>query len=56
MTLQSMLLTIPIRKTDDKKGGVSTNPQEISISKYKEMLMATVKDALEIVGYESNKK
>ena len=39
-------------KTDDKKnGGVSINPQEIGISKYKEMLMATVKDALEILGY-----
>jgi DNA polymerase I len=34
-------------KTDK---GVSINPDEISISKYKEMLMATVKDALEVQG------
>jgi hypothetical protein len=42
-------------KTDDKKkAGVSTNPQEISFLKYKEMLMATVKDGLEILGYGSS--
>jgi hypothetical protein len=35
-------------KTDK---GVSTNPQEIGILRYKEMLMATVRDALEILGY-----
>jgi DNA polymerase elongation subunit (family B) len=41
-------------KTDDKmKGRISINNQDISISKYKEMLMATVKDALEILGYVS---
>jgi DNA polymerase, archaea type len=44
-------------KTDGKKGGsVTINPQEIDISKYKEMLMATVKDALEIMGYGSAEK
>jgi hypothetical protein len=44
-------------KTDDKKkGGVSINPKEIGICKYKEMLMATVKDALEILGYGSAEK
>jgi DNA polymerase elongation subunit (family B) len=36
-------------KTDE---GVSINPQEISIKKYKESLLATVKDALEILGYD----
>ena len=36
-------------KTDK---GVSIDPEEISILKYREMLMATVKDALEILGYE----
>lgn len=34
-----------------KKAGVSINPQEIGVCKYKEMLMSTVKDALEILGY-----
>jgi hypothetical protein len=43
-------------KTDDKKAGVSINPQEIGISKYKEMLMATVKDALEVLGYGNVEK
>jgi DNA polymerase I len=38
-------------KTDK---GVSLNPDEISILKYKEMLMATVKDALEVLGYGSS--
>lgn len=38
-------------KTDNKKDGVSINPKEIGICKYKEILMATVKDALEILGY-----
>lgn len=37
-----------------KKAGVSINPQEIGVCKYKEMLMATVKDALEIIGYGSS--
>ena len=38
-------------KTDGKRGGgVSLNAQEISICKYKEMLMSTIKDALEIMG------
>jgi hypothetical protein len=36
-------------KTDD---GVSINPQEISIKKYKESLLATVKDALEILSHD----
>src|SRR5919109_1000941 len=42
-------------KTDDKKGGVTINPEEIGIRKYKEMLMATVKDALEILGYDTER-
>ncbi len=33
---------------------VSINLQEIGICKYKEMLIATVKDALEILGYDLN--
>jgi hypothetical protein len=33
--------------------GVSINPEEISILKYREMLMATVRDTLEILGYGS---
>jgi hypothetical protein len=32
---------------------ISINPQEISVNRYKEMLMATVKDALEILGFGS---
>src|SRR5215216_4913754 len=32
---------------DKKEGRVSINPQEIGINKYKEMLMATVKNAIE---------
>jgi hypothetical protein len=44
-------------KTDDKKnGGISINPQEIAICKYKEMLMSTVKDVLEILSYDSTEK
>jgi hypothetical protein len=35
---------------------VSINPEEIGICKYKEMLMATVKDALEILGYGSSER
>ena len=31
--------------------GVSINSAEIGFLRYKEMLMATVKDALEILGY-----
>ena len=36
-----------------KKAGVSINPQETGVCKYKEMLMSTVKDALEILGYNA---
>jgi hypothetical protein len=36
---------------DKKEGDVSIKPEEIGIRKYKEMLMATVKDILEILGY-----
>jgi hypothetical protein len=43
-------------KTDGKKGGVTINPQEIGICKYKEMLMASVKDALEVLGHESSER
>jgi DNA polymerase, archaea type len=43
-------------KTDDMRDGVSINSQDIGITKYKEMLMATVKDALEIMGYGSAEK
>ena len=39
-------------KTDNE---VSINPDEISLLKYREMLMATVNDALEIIGYGSAK-
>jgi len=39
---------------DKKEGRVSINPQEIGIDKYKEMLLATVKDTLEILGYGSS--
>jgi DNA polymerase I len=35
--------------------GVSINPQEISALKYKEMLTSTVKDALEILGYNAER-
>jgi len=42
---------------DKKKGGnVSIYPQEIGICKYKEMLIATVKDVLEILGNGSAEK
>jgi hypothetical protein len=34
--------------------GPSINPKEISLRKYKEMLMRTVNDALEILGYGSS--
>jgi DNA polymerase, archaea type len=43
-------------KTDGsnkKKTGVSINPEEIGLCKYKEMLMSTIKDALEILGYDA---
>jgi hypothetical protein len=43
-------------KTDDNKGSVSINPQEIGICKYKEILVVTVKDALGILGYGSAEK
>ena len=39
--------------SDKKKAGISINPEEISTCKYKEMLMSTVKDALEILGYDA---
>jgi DNA adenine methylase Dam len=40
-------------KTDGKKGGsVTINPEEIDISKYKEMLIATVKEPLEILSMQ----
>jgi DNA polymerase elongation subunit (family B) len=51
-------LAIGARKGDvieyfesDNKEGYSLNPQEISISKYKEMVLKAVKDILEIAGY-----
>ena len=40
---------------DKMKAGVSINLMEIGISKYKEVLMTTVKIALEILGYGSSK-
>jgi DNA polymerase elongation subunit (family B) len=42
-------------KTDSKKAGVTINPEEIGITKYKEMLMSTVKLALEILGYKTER-
>lgn len=42
-------------KTDTKKG-VSINPKEIDVQKYKEILMSMVKDALEILRYGSIKR
>jgi DNA polymerase, archaea type len=36
-----------------KKASVSINPQEIGVCKYKEMLISTVKDALETLGYDN---
>jgi hypothetical protein len=35
---------------------ISINPKKISVMKYKEMLIATVKDGLEILGYSSSEK
>jgi hypothetical protein len=43
-------------RIDNKNSGVSLNPDEASIKKYKQMLMARVKDALEIMGYGSAEK
>ena len=43
-------------KTDAGTGGVTLNPDEVGIRKYKEMLMASVKDALVIMGYGSVEK
>jgi DNA polymerase, archaea type len=43
-------------KTDDKKTSVSVKPEDIGITKYKKMLMATVEDALEIMGYSDTEK
>jgi hypothetical protein len=40
-------------KTDK---GVSINPEEISVLRYKAMLIATVKDALEILDYCSSER
>jgi len=36
--------------------GVSINPKEISICNYKEMLIAILNDALQILGYTSAEK
>lgn len=36
----------------DNKGGVSLNPNDISIKKYKAMLWNSVKDILEVAGYD----
>jgi hypothetical protein len=43
-------------KTDDKKACVSIKPEDIGITKYKQMLMAALKDALEIMGYGNAEK
>lgn len=43
-------------KTDNKKQGVSIKPEDIGITKYKQMLMAAVKDALEVMGYGDAEK
>jgi hypothetical protein len=44
-------------KTDDKKkANVSIKPEDIGITKYKQMPMATVKDALEIMGYGTSQR
>jgi hypothetical protein len=39
-------------ETDNNKEGYSLNSQDISIKKYKIMLWKTVKDVLEIAGYD----
>jgi hypothetical protein len=36
----------------DNADGISLNPKEISVKKYKIMLWKTVKDILEIAGYD----
>ena len=46
-----MLFGISRQMQKERRG--FNKPQEIGISKYKEMLMATVKDALEILDYGS---
>jgi hypothetical protein len=43
-------------KIDSKKGGVSLNPKEIDILKYKEMHMTDIKDILQILGYGGNER
>jgi DNA polymerase, archaea type len=43
-------------KTDDKKAGVSIKAEDFGIKKYKQMLMATVKEPLEIIGYGDAEK
>lgn len=43
-------------KTDEKRERVSVNHKDIGIKKYKEMLRATVKDALKILGYVTSQK
>jgi hypothetical protein len=43
-------------KTNDKrKAGISINPQEIGVYKYRKMLMSTVNDASEILGYDAER-
>ncbi|HKG70314.1 MAG TPA: hypothetical protein VKA87_00385 [Nitrososphaeraceae archaeon] len=46
---QGLVASSGITKQINK--GVSINPEEISICKYKEILMAIVKDELEILSY-----
>jgi hypothetical protein len=43
-------------KTDAniKKGSLPINPEDINISEYKKALLATLKDAFEIMGFEGN--
>ena len=36
----------------DNKDGVSLNPNDISIKKYKSLLWNSVKDILEVTGYD----
>jgi hypothetical protein len=52
--------TIYYYKTDgangNKKDVIPINAEDISISEYKKLLLATVKDALEIMGFGSEDK
>ena len=46
-----------VHKLDNKKnGGVSINNEVAGVIKYKEMLLARVKDELKILGYGSHGK